>query len=170
MHRAVLLGAAFAASLSLGACRGAVGPSDASTMTSGDTRVGTSAVATPTAAALCVDTINQYRATLGLAAYARWTDAEGCADGQSQADAVSGIPHSAFGRCLETAQNECPGWSGTATSIIGGCLGVMWAEGPGADFSIHGHYINMSSTSYTKVACGFFTTASGQVWAAQDLK
>ncbi|MEB2321900.1 MAG: hypothetical protein OZ921_05255, partial [Sorangiineae bacterium] len=28
----------------------------------------------------CVDGINQYRATLGLAPYARWTSAEACAD------------------------------------------------------------------------------------------
>jgi hypothetical protein len=46
----------------------------------------------------------------------------------------------------------------------------MWAEGPGTDYSMHGHYINMSNPQYTKVACGYYTTAKGQVWAAQDFK
>lgn len=47
---------------------------------------------------------------------------------------------------------------------------MMWAEGPGADFQQHGHYINMSSTSYTTVACGFYTTAGGDVWSVQDFR
>jgi hypothetical protein len=46
----------------------------------------------------------------------------------------------------------------------------MWAEGPGADFQTHGHYINMSSTKYTKVACGFYETPTGSVWAVQDFQ
>ena len=54
--------------------------------------------------------------------------------------------------------------------MIGGCLDMMWAEGPGADFATHGHYINMSSTKYSKVACGFYTMASGKVWSVQDFK
>jgi hypothetical protein len=129
-----------------------------------------SSSATITAASLCVTTINQYRATLGLAPYAQWTDAETCADGQAERDAASGTAHSAFGQCAETAQNECPGLPGTPASTVGDCFSAMWSEGPGADFGLHGHYINMSSTSYTKVACGFFTTAGGLVWAAQDFK
>lgn len=147
-----------------GACGAPSGPSGA----------GPKGPATPASdgavAALCVDTINQYRATLGLAAYARWTEGEACADGQSLSDSASGTPHGAFGRCTETAQNECPGSDGTPTSAIGRCLEVMWAEGPGSDFARHGHYINMSSPLYTKVACGFFTTASGRMWSVQDFK
>jgi hypothetical protein len=46
----------------------------------------------------------------------------------------------------------------------------MWNEGPGEDFSKHGHYINMSSTKYTKVACGFWTTPKGSVWAVQNFR
>ena len=46
----------------------------------------------------------------------------------------------------------------------------MWKEGPGTDFSKHGHYLNMSSTKYTKVACGFFTAPNGQVWAVQNFQ
>ena len=120
------------------------------------------------AAQTCVDAINQYRSTLGLAAYSRWTDAESCADGQAASDSQSGSAHGAFGACGENAQNECPGWSGPPEQMIGACLDMMWAEGPGADFSAHGHYINMSSTEYTKVACGFTVLGDGSVWAVQD--
>lgn len=123
-----------------------------------------------TAEQACVDKINAYRATLSLPALVRWTDSEACADGQSQSDSASGKAHGAFGQCSEMAQNECPGWPGPPASMIGGCLDMMWAEGPGADFSKHGHYINMSSTKYTKVACGFYTLPSGKVWSVQDFR
>ncbi|HEX9296092.1 MAG TPA: CAP domain-containing protein [Polyangiaceae bacterium] len=119
---------------------------------------------------LCVDTINKYRATLGLPAYARWTEQEACADSQAESDSQTGTAHGAFGRCTEFAQNECPGWGGTPESMITGCLQAMWNEGPGSDFNTHGHYINMSSTKYTKVACGFYTTAAGKVWSVQDFR
>jgi len=118
----------------------------------------------------CVDKINAYRATLSLPALARWTDEEACGDGQAQSDSSSGTAHGAFGKCTEMAQNECPGWPGPPATMIGGCLDMMWAEGPGADFSTHGHYINMSSTTYTKVACGFYTLSDGKVWSVQDFR
>ena len=51
----------------------------------------------------------------------------------------------------------------------------MRDEGPpptssctGACYEDHGHFINMTDPSVHKVACGFFTTASGKVWAAQN--
>ena len=129
------------------------------------------ASATPaTVQQLCVDTINDYRATLGLPPYARWLDAETCGDGEAQMDSVSGKPHSAFGMCGEWAQNECPGWSGPPIDAIAGCLAQMWAEGPGDDFSSHGHYINMSSTRYTRVACGFYSLPNSSFWAVQDFQ
>jgi hypothetical protein len=118
----------------------------------------------------CVDEINKYRATLSLAPYAGWTAAEPCVDGQAKADSESGVAHSAFGKCSESAQNECPGWPGPPATLIVGCLKMMWAEGPGVPFSAHGHYINMSSTSYTSVACGFYQMPSGSWWAAQDFR
>jgi hypothetical protein len=46
----------------------------------------------------------------------------------------------------------------------------MWAEGPGAFNQGHGHYINMSSTQYTKVACGAYMLPDGKVWAVQDFQ
>jgi len=119
---------------------------------------------------LCVDTINQDRATLGLPAYTRWTSAESCAGTQAQKDSASGVAHSAFGSCGESAQDECPGWPGPPASMITGCLAQMWAEGPGPFANGHGHYDNMSNASYTQVACGFYTLSDGSVWAAQDFK
>ncbi|WP_437621015.1 CAP domain-containing protein [Sorangium sp. So ce1151] len=122
------------------------------------------------AAQLCVDTINQHRATLGLPPLARWTEAESCSDGESESDGNTNTAHGAFGACDERAQNECPGWPGPPESMIGSCLQLMWDEGPGEDFNKHGHYINMSSTSFTKVACGFHTFPDGSVWAVQNFR
>ena len=118
----------------------------------------------------CVAKINAYRATLSLPPYAGWSAESSCADSQAQSDSQSGKAHGAFGACGENAQNECPGWPGPPESVVQNCLAQMWAEGPGTDFSTHGHYINMSSTSYTTVACGFFQTPSGQWWAVQDFR
>jgi len=119
---------------------------------------------------LCVDTINDYRATVGLAPYVRWKDGESCADGEASSDSSSGTPHGAFPSCGEFAQNECPGWPGPAIDMIPDCLAMMWAEGPGADFGTHGHYINMTSTQYTQVACGFHTQGDGSVWSVQNFR
>jgi hypothetical protein len=120
----------------------------------------------------CVDKINGFRATLGLAALTRWTAQESCADGQATSDSMTGKAHGAFGRCTEGAQDECPGWK-TIDSIqapTGSCLDQMWAEGPGSDYATHGHYINMSNPKYTRVACGYYVIPGGKVWAVQDFK
>ena len=118
----------------------------------------------------CVDKINALRATLNLAPLTRWTDQETCSDGEAKSDSETNKAHGAFGTCTEMAQNECPGWPSPASSMIGGCLDMMWAEGPGTDFATHGHYINMTSTKYTKVACGFYTTPAGKVWSVQNFR
>jgi hypothetical protein len=117
----------------------------------------------------CVSTINTYRATLGLPAYAPWTGVEACADGEAQSDSQTKKAHGAFGTCKESAQDECPGWPGPPETLITGCLKMMWDEGPGP-FATHGHYINMSSTSYTSVSCGYYQTPDGSWWAVQNFK
>ena len=119
---------------------------------------------------LCVDTINEHRASIMLPPYERWADAEPCAAGQAKDDSGSGAAHGAFGACMELAQNECPDWNGPPADMIGKCLQQMWDEGPGTDFKTHGHFINMSSLKYKKVACGFFTLPSGKVWSVQDFR
>ena len=88
-------------------------------------------------------------------------------DGQAQADFKANTAHSAFGNCQELAQDECPGWPGPPSSINTGCLAQMWAEGPPAA-GVDNHWLNMSSSQYTKVACGFYQTPSGDWWTTQD--
>jgi len=117
----------------------------------------------------CVQRINEYRATEGLPPYQRWKGGEECADEEARLDSLSGTAHGAFPMCGESAQNECPGWP-SLDSTVEGCLDMMWAEGPGEPFSEHGHYLNMSSTSFTEVACGFHVTPSGSVWAVQNFR
>jgi hypothetical protein len=144
------------------------GPTDETP--TGDTGPGTTEPVDDSVQQLCVDEINAYRDTLGLPHYARWSTAEPCADGEAQSDSISGVAHGAFGSCGEWAQNECPGWPQPYERVVEDCLAMMWAEGPGADFNQHGHYINMSSTQYSEVACGFYTTPGGAVWAVQDFR
>jgi hypothetical protein len=112
-----------------------------------------------------VSEINGYRATIGAPPIARWTEEESCSSDEAQKDSASGTAHSAFGSCNEFGQCECPGWGGPADQMIRDCLKSMWDEGPGG-----GHHDIMASTSYTKVACGFYTLPDGSIWAAQDYK
>jgi hypothetical protein len=92
-------------------------------------------------------------------------------DAAAKSDSETGKAHGAFGTCTEGAQDECPGWQSVASiAAAGGCLDKMWAEGPGTDYTAHGHYINMSNPKYTKVACGYYTTLAGKVWAVQNLR
>ncbi|MEM7138759.1 MAG: hypothetical protein AAF500_19435 [Myxococcota bacterium] len=121
----------------------------------------------------CVARINQFRAECQcLPALVRWTEAEACADGNAEYDSING-PHASFEDqpCATGArgQNECPGW-GSTDAVIDGCLDVMWAEGPedGDPDTVNGHYENMASESYWRVACGFYTTPSGEVWGVQN--
>ena len=117
----------------------------------------------------CVDRINGFRATEGLAPLERWTDAEACTDEQAALDAQSDETHPNFGMCNESAQNTCPGWR-SVESVIEQCLQGMWDEGPGEPYTLHGHYINMSNPDYTRVACGFYEMPNGQIWASQNFR
>ncbi len=127
----------------------------------------------------CVDRINQFRTQCAcLPPLARWTEGEACADQMSEYDAMQNMAHAGFEDKIcgnnQGGQNECPGYSSNS-QVITLCLQQMWSEGPGPEdpcdgqcFQDHGHFINMTSTSSTKVACGFYTTSSGKVWAAQN--
>ena len=115
----------------------------------------------------CVDRINQFRWECQcLPPLQRWSEAESCTDQQSADDQATNQPHGNFGACGEWAQNTCPNW-GSESDIVGGCLQAMWDEGPGEPFEEHGHYINMASLDYTKVACGR-SASSGGVWSNQN--
>ena len=121
----------------------------------------------------CVDRINQFRSECQcLPPLARWVDGEDCTDGNAAYDSVNGV-HASFSAlpCGSggRAQNECPGW-GSNDQVIDGCLQAMWDEGPedGDPDTVNGHYESMASTSYTQVACGFFTTPSESVCGVQN--
>jgi hypothetical protein len=119
------------------------------------------------ARARCLQRVNEYRATAGSSPLVARTDRQSCADSQAQSDATNKTPHGAFGKCAETAQNECPGWKGTVDSVLDACLKAMFAEGPGTG-PAHGHYNNMVEPAYRSVACGFHVAADGAVWIIQD--
>ena len=126
----------------------------------------------------CVDRINQFRTQCAcLPPLQRNTDGEACANQMAEYDAGKDTAHAGYTDKIcqpSGAQNECPGYS-SQNQVISLCLQQMWDEGPpptnpcdGACFQTYGHFINMTSTSTTKVACGSFTTADGKVWAVQN--
>lgn len=121
----------------------------------------------------CVRRINQFRCECQhLPPLARWVEGEACADMMARYDHDHpGEAHAAFraGICSGGyGQNECPGW-GSVPQTVSGCLQQMWDEGPGDFYGppAHGHYLNMSSTSFSGVACGFYE-GSGGVYALQN--
>jgi hypothetical protein len=126
----------------------------------------------------CVDRINQFLTQCAcLPALTRRTDGEACADQMAEYDASKNMAHAGFTDKICTpagSQNSCPGYSSNA-QVIGLCMQQMWDEGPpptssctGACYEQYGHFINMTDKSVTKVACGFYTTAAGKVWAVQN--
>jgi hypothetical protein len=135
----------------------------------------------------CVNRINQFRTQCAcMKPLARWTDGEACADKDAMNDGAMNSGHAgAIANICPwgQAQDECPGYPSN-DSIIGMCLQQMWSEGPPpagttiaqcesqamlqSCYEVHGHFINMSNPDVTKVACGFATTSSGAIWAAQN--
>lgn len=107
--------------------------------------------------------INALRATMALPPLAQWTASEACASGQARTDFEASTPHSVFTSCGESGQSEAVGWD-SLDLIATDALQAMWDQGPG-DFSTHGDYINLSSTSYHKVAVGIYVTPANKVWA-----
>ena len=126
----------------------------------------------------CVDRINQFLTQCAcLPALTRRTDGEACANQMAEYDAAQNKAHAgATAKICQPggSQNECPGYSSNK-QVIGLCMQQMWDEGPpptkncsGDCYEQYGHFINMTDPSVTKVACGFYTTAAGKVWAVQN--
>ena len=137
---------------------------------------------------VCLDTINQLRATEGLPPYTRWAEAETCSDAAATSDEQSGTAHGAFGSCGESAQNEC---LGHGPQGIAQCLQQMWDERlqpgcagcaacdqpgggcPDCDFfgtetgDVCGHYVNMRAPYFSTVACGFSALGG---WDVQNFR
>jgi hypothetical protein len=157
-HAAAFALAATLLTLALSGCGGSDSKSP--------TAPGTPADSVATARTQTYQRINELRATLSLPPLSQWTDGEACAAAQAKTDYEAGTPHSAFGSCGESGQNEAVGWS-LASQIPTDALQAMWDEGPG-DFSTHGHYLNLSSTAYHKVAVGIYVTPAKSVWAVMN--
>jgi hypothetical protein len=121
----------------------------------------------------CVARINRFRWECQcLPPLERWMDGEDCTDSNAQYDSVNGVHASFYDIPCGSgarAQNECPGWP-SRDHVITGCLQSMWDEGPedGNPNTVNGHYETMATTTYTRVACGFYTTPSGEVWGVQN--
>jgi len=135
----------------------------------------------------CVNRVNQFRTTCAcLKPLARWTAGEACADMDAQYDGMKDVGHAgAMANICDwgAAQDECPG-DPSDQYVISMCLQQMWSEGPppagttiaecespqmlDSCYEVHGHFINMSDPNVNQVACGFYTTSSGAVWAAQN--
>jgi len=140
----------------------------------------------------CVDRVNQFRTQCAcMKPLARWTAGEACADMMAQYDAMMGVAHagananSGQGICpWGDGQDECPGYP-SDSKVISTCLQQMWSEGPPPSgtsiqqcespamintcYEAHGHFINMTNPAANKIACGFYTTSQGAVWATQNL-
>jgi hypothetical protein len=135
----------------------------------------------------CVDKINELRATKGLAPYGRWQSAESCVDQEVSYDVSVGQAHAAFfatNSCGASGQGECMGFDHSAQGITS-CLQYMWNEKDypecvncdacpfgqdcdGCIFLSCGHYMAMSSPSFTEAACGFSDVVPG--WQAIDYR
>ncbi|HTN89822.1 MAG TPA: CAP domain-containing protein [Sorangium sp.] len=126
----------------------------------------------------CVDRINQFLTQCAcLPALKRREDGEACANEMAKYDADHNEAHAGIrAKICEPggSQNSCPGYS-SDKQVIGLCMQQMWDEGPpptadctGDCYEMYGHFINMTDDSVTQVACGFYTTSSGKVWAVQN--
>lgn len=126
----------------------------------------------------CVNRINQFLTQCAcLPPLQRNTSGEACANQMAKYDADQNMAHAGFrAKICDSggSQNSCPGYSSNQ-QVVGLCLQQMWDEGPpptpnctGECYETHGHFINMTDPDVKRVACGFYTTASGKVWAVQN--
>ena len=125
----------------------------------------------------CVDNINQFRWVCQcLPPLERWVEGEDCANQMAEYDWNTGVPHDGFMSDIcepsGNGQCECPGWDSIESITQGSqwydsCLQMMWSEvdEPSGE---QGHYEAMSSTSYTRVACGIYEGSDGEVYSVQN--
>lgn len=126
----------------------------------------------------CLDVINKYRTSEGLTSLVLAPEAkQTCVEEQAAADLKANSAHGHFGDCGEFAQNSGPNislsWMGTEEKIVDYYLEMMWNEkklvesgqrdpNKSEDYSYIGHYLNMSSTKYSSVACGIAKSSDGK--------
>ncbi|HEX4453015.1 MAG TPA: CAP domain-containing protein [Kofleriaceae bacterium] len=128
----------------------------------------------------CVTQTNAYRAMNGKSALTESSALETYAATGAMYDYNAGSAHDHFGMTqgggIAFAENECPGFDGwniakaggDMTSLMDMCLQAFYDEGPGSDYSAHGHYINMMG-AYGTLGCGIYEDSSnGNVTITQD--
>ena len=122
---------------------------------------------------LCVDYLNDLRASVDEPPLERSAELETCATKAAIEDSRTGEPHGHFIRtagCGYTAyaENEVPGWSlsmhGSVEDVIRVSADAMFAEGPGG-----GHYDNITG-GYTRVGCGIYVTEADDVWVVHNFR
>jgi uncharacterized protein YkwD len=128
----------------------------------------------------CVTQTNAYRAMNGKSALTESSALETYAATGAMFDYQNMMAHEHFsmtqGGGIAFAENECPGFDGwniakaggDMTSLMDMCLQAFYDEGPGSDYSTHGHYINMMG-DYGTLGCGIYEdSSSGDVTIVQD--
>ena len=109
----------------------------------------------------CVDAINADRATLKLPPYARWNAEESCTDGQAEADFESDDAAQRLREMRRARAGRVPRLARPARHDDHRVPRPDVGRGPRHHFATHGHYINMSSTAYTMVSCGYYVESDG---------
>jgi hypothetical protein len=116
----------------------------------------------------CVDEINRYRATVGLAALTRSSALEEFSATVARHDATVREAHAYFrstnGAGVARAETEILWWTNQSIQqVIKKGLAQMWQVGPG------GTHYDVLSGAYAEVGCGIFV-ADGEVTVAQDFR
>ena len=161
------------------ACDGSVGPGGGAVGGGGGGGGGGGMIDAPanqSALQFCVSETNRYRAMNGKPALTESAQLEAYAATGAMYDFTNG-PHAHFsatsGGGIAFAENECPvqgNWmiqpGQSMNDVVGNCVAAFYAEGPGSDYSTHGHYINMMGP-YGTLGCGIYQMGTG-VTIVQD--
>jgi uncharacterized protein YkwD len=120
---------------------------------------------------LCIDLVNQYRATIKRSPLTRSEALETYAARAAANDGRAHVGHQYFRRTrgggVSRAENAIPWWPLAEVGGVRGALEqglrMMWDEGPGG-----GHYRNMTG-KYSQIGCGIFVFG-GEVTIVQEFR
>jgi uncharacterized protein YkwD len=160
---------ALAAAITLSCAIGAVGCAMPGGPVSPES-VATDSATLADSTALCVEEVNRYRASAGLAPLTRSDRIDAFSTDAAHVDGEAHQAHSYFrttngGNGTARAENLIPWWRasqyGSIRTIVKKGLATMWAEGPGGS-----HHENMKG-DYTQMGCGVFIS-NDEVTVSQD--
>jgi len=124
------------------------------------------------AAAVCVDQVNQLRASVGDPPLARSEQIDNFSTEAARVDGEAHQAHKYFietngGPGIATAENVIPWWKvsdwGSVDNVVRKGISQMWAEGPSGY-----HYVNMRGR-YSQLGCGI-AVVNGEVTVSQNFK